>query len=214
MMPPLAALTNGLSHQICATQEDVDRCRALKEGVPGWSELAHFLFFRELLRAKPNASILMVGVYHGLDLRYLEGLATDLGQTIKLTGVDLFSTDSPADWPEDKKGMTWEEGAGCPPPDMEAAKRNAPTATIIKGDSTTFMYLTKDIFDVIYLDGAHDYDSVDREIMFAKNILRPGGLLAGDDYHWGVPTGGVDKAVQGHFPTHAVFFNRLWVAQP
>lgn len=214
MKPPLAALTNGLSLHVCATQEDVDRCRQLKEGVPGWSELAHFLFFRELLKAKPNASILMIGVYHGLDLRYLEGLAKDLGQTVKLTGVDLFSTDSPADWPEDKKGMTWEQGAGCPPPNMEAAHRNAPTATIIKGDSAHYMATTTEGFDVVFLDGAHTEKQVNSEIFWAKNILYPRGFLCGDDYHWGVPTGGVDKAVQGHFPSHAVFFNRLWVAQP
>jgi len=108
-MTPIASLTNELTRLVGVGQKDIDRLRELKEGVLGWSALAHYITFRELLKAKPNARILVCGVYHGLDLRYLAGIAEDLGQKPTLVGVDLFSDGPCADWPEDKRGLPWME---------------------------------------------------------------------------------------------------------
>lgn len=36
--------------------------------------------------------------------------------------------------------------------------------------------------DLIYVDGAHDYDSVCQDLVGAAQILKPGGWILGDDY--------------------------------
>lgn len=38
-------------------------------------------------------------------------------------------------------------------------------------------------FDFIFIDGAHDYDSVKSDILICMAALKPGGLLTGHDFH-------------------------------
>ncbi len=44
-------------------------------------------------------------------------------------------------------------------------------------------------FDFIYLDGAHDYENVKKELPIYWDMVKPGGVLAGHDYcNWGEKT--------------------------
>jgi len=44
-------------------------------------------------------------------------------------------------------------------------------------------------FDWVYVDAAHDYDSVRTDLMNCHEIVKPGGLIAGHDYiRWVSPT--------------------------
>ena len=49
-----------------------------------------------------------------------------------------------------------------------------------------------DKVDWVYIDGAHDYDSVKADLIGAASILKPGGVIYGDDYG---KKGGVKEAV-------------------
>eukprot|EP01031_Cornospumella_fuschlensis_P040626 gene40626-49532_t len=42
--------------------------------------------------------------------------------------------------------------------------------------------MRKEKFDFIYLDGAHDYENVKKELPLAWPLIKPGGVLAGHDY--------------------------------
>lgn len=55
---------------------------------------------------------------------------------------------------------------------------------MLRGKSNAFAGLLegKD-FDFIFIDGAHDYDSVRYDIKVAFSALKPGGLVCGHDYH-------------------------------
>lgn len=55
---------------------------------------------------------------------------------------------------------------------------------MLRGKSCAFTGLLegKD-FDFIFIDGAHDYDSVRYDIKVAFSALRPGGFVCGHDYH-------------------------------
>lgn len=48
--------------------------------------------------------------------------------------------------------------------------------------------------DIVFIDAAHDYDSVCADINAWLPKVRPGGYLAGHDYPWS-PDGGVKRAV-------------------
>jgi hypothetical protein len=58
-------------------------------------------------------------------------------------------------------------------------------------------------YDLIYIDGNHDFDSVFLDISFFKNKIKSGGYLSGHDYN--VSTPGVELAVRKHFPNNEIF---------
>lgn len=80
-----------------------------------------------------------------------------------------------------------------------------------------FVYHTSDCLDCIeplnfcYIDAAHDYESVSRDIRNAWPCIVPGGILGGHDYD--LP--GVKKAVDEFtmLPPHNRF-NDWWIIKP
>jgi hypothetical protein len=55
-----------------------------------------------------------------------------------------------------------------------------------------------DKLDWIYLDGSHAYEGVQADLENSLKIVKPGGLILGDDYKWGQRFGkpGVTKAIK------------------
>jgi hypothetical protein len=51
--------------------------------------------------------------------------------------------------------------------------------------------------DWVYIDGLHDYESVKADLYGARQILKPGGVIYGDDYG---KKGGVAEAVDEACP--------------
>lgn len=56
----------------------------------------------------------------------------------------------------------------------------------------------KESADMVFVDAAHDEESVTRDLHTAKQLLKPGGLLCGHDYSGSWP--GVIAAVTKHVP--------------
>lgn len=55
---------------------------------------------------------------------------------------------------------------------------------MLRGKSNAFAGLLEGKnFDFIFIDGAHDYDSVRYDIKVAFSALKPGGFVCGHDYH-------------------------------
>jgi predicted O-methyltransferase YrrM/chaperonin cofactor prefoldin len=54
--------------------------------------------------------------------------------------------------------------------------------TEIRGSSFEILpILAKDSFDIIFLDGSHDYENVLHDLQLSESLLRDGGILCGDD---------------------------------
>lgn len=193
------------------------RAKKMRETLPGWANGANLGFFEEMIDELPcGASVLVCGVYHGMDLKMMADRANFWKKRVNLYGVDLFANQPYPDWNEDQKkaGSTWEKALGFPPPSIEAARENCPQARFIVSRSSHYMQLTPRKFDVIYLDTAHDYENVKEEIKASKNCLKPDGLLSGDDYKATMQNYGVDRAVIELCPEHQVLFDRVWISRP
>jgi predicted O-methyltransferase YrrM len=70
-------------------------------------------------------------------------------------------------------------------------------------------------FDVVYIDGAHDYESVKKDVNHWFPKVRKDGYIAGDDYVKGWP--GVVRAVDEFLKRHSLTLIRVgkqqWAAQ-
>lgn len=53
---------------------------------------------------------------------------------------------------------------------------------IIKKNSELFFKKNKQIFDIIFIDGSHNYKDVLFDIKHSKKFLKTGGIIVGDDY--------------------------------
>lgn len=55
---------------------------------------------------------------------------------------------------------------------------------VLKGTTAQFEQLLPDrFFDLVFIDAAHDYAAVTFDIKLAFQVIRPGGILCGHDYH-------------------------------
>jgi predicted O-methyltransferase YrrM len=67
-------------------------------------------------------------------------------------------------------------------------------------------------FDMVFVDGQHDYDSVYRDIQFGLSVLETGGLICGHDYD--ITSPGVVMAVNGLIDGFTVGENtRIWLKE-
>ena len=180
------------SNPITITTEDRKRCAEISARIPGWSGPTHYAFFRDMLTLMPIQSILVLGVYHGRDLAFIEDAQKKFrpDTPVKLVGVDLFSSGPCADWPEKDRDKTWQQLGFGPNPDAEAAQKNAPGADIVAADSVRYMLGCGQRFDLIYFDTSHDYNTLHSELSMCRHCCNEETLLAGDDYAdqpgWGV----------------------------
>ena len=66
-------------------------------------------------------------------------------------------------------------------------------------------------YDLIYIDGNHSFEDVNKDIELFKNKVKKGGYLSGHDYN--SETVGVRLAIENHFPNEEVilFSDSSWL---
>ncbi|MGC3968146.1 MAG: class I SAM-dependent methyltransferase [Pirellulales bacterium] len=186
----------------------------------GWSGRVHWRTFRKILREHPQIrSICILGVYQGRDIAYLSAALQSEGRDYEITGVDLFDDVPGDDWPEAKRGLTWEQAGFGKPPNLKLAESNLETlgysrgVRLIQSPAAEFLRSTTETFDLIYIDVAHDYRTTKDVIPLAADRLNSGGILAGDDYS-NFGSWGVAAAVTEQCPRHKVHYGWIWTDQP
>jgi hypothetical protein len=198
------------------TAEDSRRMDAIRQTIPGYSEGAHYAFFKHLLRCANIRTLLILGVYRGRDIAYLMDISRALGRPLRVTGVDKFSDDFCADWPQGRQSLNWQQAGFGTPPCFDAAKAHLAQlgfggdVTLIKQRDDVFLDACTERFDAIYIDTSHDYDTVKRQIRQCAGLLNEDGLICGDDYS-DQGTWGVKRAVTEFIPGHVVFANWIWL---
>lgn len=170
-------------------------------------------------------SFLEVGVYKGQVLSLIRLLANRTGRDATIAGVTMLSkfagiTGKFTEYPdEDYLGYIT---------DLHDHFEQ-PQPHLVVGDSTDPRIqeraATKGPYDIVYVDGCHEYDYVCKDLQFYPKLLRLGGLLVVDDsanylkQPWGFFQGiaDVSKAVRTVIETDpqwkhllAVVHNRVW----
>ena len=133
---------------------------------------------------------------------------------IDFTGVDKFSDDFCEDWPEEDKSKNWEDAGFGVAPNIDETRRHLlcvgfSDVNLVKMHDATFMAQDNNIYDFIYIDTSHDYETVQRQIRQVKRLCHDNTIVSGDDYSdngtWGVP-----KAVRDETKEHGLFLNWIW----
>lgn len=195
-----------------------NRAQYISGKIRGWSNANHYLFFKSWLDAFPEVkSFLIVGVYLGRDISFLLDAAGN--RPLEITGVDKFNALSCDDWPEEKRGLTWEQAFNCPPPDISKASKNTSEfqrAThqlrLIQADDKQWLESANGAYDMIFLDASHEHASVARQIRAVHKLCHPHTIVSGDDYANVMPTWGVETAVKESFKGHYHLDFRIWFA--
>ncbi|RLI59813.1 MAG: hypothetical protein DRO67_09555, partial [Candidatus Asgardarchaeum californiense] len=82
---------------------------------------------------------------------------------------------------------------------------------IIRGDSATmadeFQHAS---VDFVFIDAAHDYESVKNDIAAWFPKVKVGGIIAGHDYKNDEPTG-VEQAVDERFGSKIKVVENIWI---
>lgn len=215
-MTPTARLCERIS-ELESALADIQKSVAPIQGrVPGWSGVFHYLFFKALLDTRPELkTILILGVYMGRDISFMCDAAKT--RPLQIVGVDKFSDTPCADWPEDKRSLSWKQAGFGEAPNAEKAYLNINPAAqhsvrLIEADDVLWLQTIEGKFDFIFLDTAHDAQTVIRQINHAKKLCHENTIIAGDDYENLLPTWGVKDAVKEAFLTHQVLADTIWFA--
>lgn len=196
--------------EIPSINTDHTHWKQLWNQIPTWNLIQgwfyHPEFFAQVVKSLPeNSKIVEIGAWRGKSTCCLATLIKESGKSISLYVVDTWEG---SDEPEHKKIISdlsvnlyddfLSNMTMCEISDI---------LTPIKKSSVeaSKLFLDKSL-DFVMIDGDHSYQAVKADILSWLPKLKPGGLLAGDDYEWP----GVKQAVHEIFEGRFQFFGSAW----
>ena len=154
------------------------------------------MFLEHVKKNKPK-NFLEIGVFHGVTSRNVcELLFSIHGDNFHYTGIDIFSDSSESlkdeYIPKTKfsnifKTIYYNHIVRLDPYSEESVlkllskfKKNI---NIIKGNSNKVLQnIDLSMFDYVFLDGGHKYETVKVDLKFLINVINNGGIVLCDDY--------------------------------
>lgn len=184
--------------------------------IPGWYDWESG--YEEVVRAFPGGLLVEVGCYLGRSLAHLGRLAKDSGKPFRAVGVDHCrgsGVEHPVR-PDDVGGTDHHAVAVASGGGTFAGQLHKnlidcglPNVEILVTDSSRgSSFFADGSVDFVFLDAAHDYESVCRDIRAWLPKVRSGGWLAGDDYCDVWP--GVKRAVSELLPGATPWSHDSW----
>ena len=159
---------------------EIDISRALK--ISGWmnpTELAWLAW-----QASQHSNIAEIGSFMGRSTRALAENTSGI-----VDAIDLWKRND--EYQELQKDLTEEEIFAIFEKNVAGLRvyaRRMPSLVAAKSSA-----LRGETFDMVFVDGAHDYESVKADILAWKPLIKSGGLLCGHDFRAEFP--GVTEAV-------------------
>ena len=179
------------------------RKTSLKKEIDGNYLLNH------IKQAKPK-NFLEIGVFHGVTSRNVcEMLYLLHGNGFKFTGIDLFSHElaSKDEYiPKTKfsnplKTIYYNYIIRLDPYSRESVlkllKKFEKNINIIKGNSNKILKEIPIIFDYVFLDGGHKYETVKNDLKNLTQVINNGGIILCDDYNLSYAPG-IKKAIDDY----------------
>jgi predicted O-methyltransferase YrrM len=116
--------------------------------------------------------ILEIGAYEGLSSVFILSILKNSHLTI----VDTFKGSSEIKDVSNFRGLKKKF--------IKNIKKYTKRTFVYQGSSNSFFKINMNKFDIIYIDGSHDYKSVLNDSINSFKCLRKNGLLILDDYFW------------------------------
>lgn len=179
------------------------------ESIPGWFGWAD-LYDQFVAQSAGITSVVEIGIWQGRSTIYLANLIRQSQKSIFFYAFDTF-----AGSPEHKQELAAIAGRGTTLEDIFrenlAASGCRDYVRALRQDSVSAAQRFNDnSLDMVFLDGCHEYDAVKADIEAWLPKIKPGGLLAGDDYQpsWPGVIAAVDELLPGRTIEHWWQFRR------
>lgn len=147
--------------------------------IPGWFSKEHQEFYQRTVKNLPDAShVVEVGAWMGKSTSYMAVEIANSGKTIKFDCVDHWQGSvEHIEYQEIKDGTLYEKFLVNIAPVLEFV------TPIKKSSVDAAKDYPDESLDVVFLDGSHELDDVLDDICAWMPKLKPGGILAGDDFN-------------------------------
>ena len=179
------------------------RKTSLKKEIDGNYLLNH------IKQAKPK-NFLEIGVFHGVTSRNVcEMLYLLHGNGFKFTGIDLFSEEvvskddyiPKTNFSNPLKTIYYNYIIRLDPYSHQSVlkllKKFEKNINIIKGNSNKILKEIPIIFDYVFLDGGHKYETIKNDLKNLTQVINNGGIILCDDYNLSYAPG-VKKAIDDY----------------
>ena len=179
------------------------RKTSLKKEIDGNYLLNH------IKQAKPK-NFLEIGVFHGVTSKNVcEMLYFLHGNDFKFTGIDLFSYETvlKSEYiPKTKflnplKTIYYNYIIRLDPYShksvLKLLKKFVKNINIIKGNSNKILKEIPIIFDYVFLDGGHKYETIKNDLKNLTQVINNGGIILCDDYNLSYAPG-IKKAIDDY----------------
>ena len=136
----------------------------------------------------PDARVLEIGTYFGEGSTkvFIDGLSNEASFFVMDTWSEYISTTDKMCVPNKRfyrimDGMSYFAATNTLRVILGAERRDdSPSITMIRRSSND-LFVADNFFDLVFIDGSHYYRDVRRDIELALRILKPGGIICGDD---------------------------------
>lgn len=161
------------------------------ENIPGWFNFSP-LYQRMVAEAQDGARFVEIGAWKGRSTAFMGVEIANSGKNIDFTVVDTFQGSDEHKTEDAIINNTLED---------EFLKNTAPIRDyyklLVMQSVTASRFFPDHSLDFVFIDAAHDYESVKQDIEAWLPKVKKGGVIAGDDFStWP----GVAKAVNEIFP--------------
>ena len=147
----------------------------IEANVFGFGERCFYWMWYRLVHKMPQEfNFLEVGVFRGQIL----GLVSILSRRLQKADVRVGVT------PLDATEVGWESDYRRDIAQLHKIHAIDPDYTIIEGYSTdpkVQKMAARRKYDIVYIDGGHEYETVKADLEFYPNLVKPGGFLVIDD---------------------------------
>ena len=195
------------------------------EYIFGWFNSGHKItydLFVTLCKDDREYNILEIGCFLGRSSMYLAEKIKKSKKNIKLHCVDYFHIRD--NWPKNKQQkqeLLDKYGEDLLHQFNEHISKLDVKNIVIpykmsSDEALNYFIDVNSKFDFIFIDGGHDYDIVNNDIIKSLKVLADKGIIAGDDYFTSRPNEQVQKAVHENFNDEKIKFinNESWIIEP